>query len=148
MAQTVDVPLYRVVVCDPVTYIPTGRFTGITVGAPTEGSFDPASVRVTPAPDVRPGDIALGTIQHHYDFWLNPLDRAQWVSYFTGDPKPQQQGARAWDPTHCGLCADNGSNRGISVGAGWVSVDGCTLYRPDSLLLVIPRELAATSKES
>jgi hypothetical protein len=140
-----DVTLHRVIVRTPVTYVATSPTTGYNVGAPTEGSFDPATVRVTPAPEVRPGDVVLGTVQPRYEQSLArlPLDRAHWVSYFTGDPQVQEGGARPWDPSHCDLCAHNGELRGISVGDGWVSVDGCTLYGPDSLLLVVPRELLA-----
>lgn len=144
-ATTID--LHRVIVRNPVTYIPTGPTTGINVGAPPTGSFDPAYVRISTAPTVRAGDMVLGTIQHHHDSLLHPIDRAQWVSYFTGQPKAQQGGARPWDPAHCWLCSHNGSLCGIRAGDGWVTVDGCTLYRPDALLLVIPRELAALHTE-
>lgn len=145
-ATTID--LHRVIVRNPVTYIPTGPTTGINVGAPPAGSFDPAVVRISAAPTIRPGDVVLGTIQHHYDSLLHPLDRAQWVSYFTGHPKAQQGGARPWDPQHCSLCSHNGSLHGIRTGDGWVTVDGCTLYSPDTLLLVVPRELSAPIAES
>ncbi|MEU9014312.1 hypothetical protein AB0D12_31985 [Streptomyces sp. NPDC048479] len=141
-ARPVSVDLHRVIVRHPVTYIPTGPSTGITVGAPPEGSFDPAAVRITPVAQIRPGDVVLGTIQHHHDNLLNPLDRAQWVSYFTGLPKAQEGGARPFDPAHCDWCAHNDYIRQIGPGTDWVSVDGCTLYSPDSLLLVVPRELA------
>lgn len=139
-ATTID--LHRVIVCAPVTYVPTGPTTSYTVGAPPEGSFDPATVRISPVADVRAGDVVLGTIQPHYDHLLNPLDRAQWVSYFGSAPKAQEGGARPWDPRHCDLCAHNGQIRQISTKDGWVSVDGCTLYSPDTLLLVVPREFA------
>lgn len=139
---TTPVDLHRVIVRAPVTYIPTGPTTGVTVGAPPEGSFDPANVRVTPVADIRPGDIVLGTIQHHHGPLLERLDRAQWVMYFSGAPKAQTGGARPFDPTHCDLCAHNAYIHGVGSGSGWVSVDGCTLYSPDSLLLTIPRELA------
>jgi hypothetical protein len=145
VSTTVNIDLHRVIVRTPVTYVPTSPTTGYNVGAPTKGSFDPATVRVTPAPDVRPGDVVLGTVQPHYDGLLQPLNRAQWVSYFTGDPQVQEGGARPWDPAHCDLCAHNGELRGIGVGDGWVSVDGCTLYGPDSLLMVVPRELTAAA---
>ncbi|MGW6602264.1 hypothetical protein [Streptomyces sp. NPDC055036] len=141
----VSVDLHRVIVRAPVTYIPTGPTTGINVGAPPAGSFDPAAVRISAAPAVQHGDVVLGTIQHHYDTRLNPLDRAQWVSYFAGQPTVQQDGARPWDPRHCSLCAHNGQIRQIGTNDGWVSVDGCTLYSADTLLLVVPRELAGTA---
>ncbi|MGW7617369.1 hypothetical protein ACWGLG_16185 [Streptomyces antimycoticus] len=81
-----QIPLHRVIVREPVTYIPTGPTTGINVGAPTPGSFDPAAVRIAPAPEIRPEDVVLGTIQPHYDPLLRPVERPQWVSYFTGAP--------------------------------------------------------------
>lgn len=139
------VDLHRVIVRAPVTYVATSPTTGHTVGAPPEGSFDPATVRVTPVADIRPGDITLGTIQPHYGPLLEPLDRAQWVSYFTGPPKAQTGGARPFDPAHCHWCAHNAYVHQIGAGSGWVSVDGCTVYSPDSLLLTIPRELATSA---
>ncbi|MCA1224106.1 hypothetical protein [Streptomyces sp. 8L] len=139
--MAVDVDFHRVIVCAPITYIPTGRLTGVTVIAPPDGSFDPTAIRVTRVQDIRPGDLALGTIQHHYGPRLEPLDHAQWVSYFSSVPKPQKGGARPWNPSHCDQCLHEGEIWGISRDAGWISVDGCTLYRPDALLLVIPREL-------
>jgi hypothetical protein len=136
------ITLHRVIVRPPVTYIPTGPTTGCTVGAPPAGSFNPAHVRVTPVGDVRTGDVVLGTVQPHHGPLLEPLDRAQWVSYFAGQPTPQTVGARPYDPAHCELCAHHAYIHGPAADATWVTVDGCTLYQPDTLLLVIPRELA------
>jgi hypothetical protein len=143
----VDVDFYRVIVRAPVTFLKTGPRTGWTVAAPPEGSFDPAAVRITAAPDIRPGDIVLGTIQHHYGPLLEVLDRLQSVSYFAGVQKPQVHGARPWEPGHCRLCSHHHDLGLAPVGGGWVTVDGCTLYSPDSLLLVVPRELAGVVKE-
>ncbi|MET7975758.1 hypothetical protein ABZW44_22485 [Streptomyces mirabilis] len=114
--------------------------TGWHMVIPPADAFDPAAVRVTPVAEVRPGDMVIGTIQHHYDRLLNPLDRAQWVSYFSHTSKPQAGGARPFDPRHCDLCRHNAEIRASSSGH-W-TVDGCTTYSPDSLLLVVPRELA------
>jgi hypothetical protein len=141
------VDFHRVIVRAPVTYLPTGPTTGVNVGAPPEGSFDPAAVRIMAAPDVRPGDIVLGTIQHHYGPLLEVLDRPQWVSYFAGVPTPQEHGARPWEPGHCRLCSHHHDLGLAPVGGSWVTVDGCTLYSPTSLLLVVPRELAGGVKE-
>jgi len=90
--------------------------------------------------EVRAGDTLIGTIQPHYGPLLTPLDRAQWVSYFSHTSKPQTADARPFNPTHCWLCTHNADIRAHTDGH-W-TVDGCTTYRPDSLLLVIPRELA------
>ncbi|MFF4205529.1 hypothetical protein ACFYZ8_33325 [Streptomyces sp. NPDC001668] len=135
------IPLYRVHVAAPVSYIPTGPTTGVKVGTPTPGSFDPAAVRVVPAADIRPGDVVLGTCQPRHDRrTLMPLDdRAQWVSYFTGTPKVQQHGARPFDAGHCDWCAHNAFYMCITPGSGHVVVDGCTVYPPGALLLAIPR---------
>ena len=110
---------------------------------PPADAFDPAAVRVVPVAGVRPGDTVIGTVQPHYDHLLNPLDRAQWVGYFSHASRPQAGGARPFDPAHCDLCTHNGYVRGVGAGSGHWTVDGCTTYRPDSLLLVVPRELAA-----
>jgi len=138
------VTLHRVIVQAPITHIPTGPTTGITVTAPPADSFDPTTIRITQAAHIRPGDTVLGTIQPHYDTLLNPLDRAQWVSYFSNPPRPQRHGARPWNPAHCELCAHNGHLRAARRGQGWVTVDGCTMYRGTALLLTVPRELATS----
>ncbi|MFB7736186.1 hypothetical protein ACFC08_17730 [Streptomyces sp. NPDC056112] len=109
---------------------------------PPADAFDPAQVRVTPVGEVRPGDTVIGTVQPHYDHLLRPLDRAQWVCYFAGTQKPQERGARPFDPAHCGWCTHNAYVLGVGAGSGYWTVDGCTTYRPDSLLLVIPADLA------
>lgn len=109
-----------------------------TITPPTD-AFDPLHVRITPVAEVRAGDTVIGTIQPHYDTLLTPLDRAQWVSYFSHAAKPQTADARPFDPRHCWLCTHTAEN--FPVTAGWWTVDGCTTYRPDSLLLVVPREL-------
>lgn len=108
---------------------------------PPDDAFDPAAVRIVPVSEVRAGDTMIGTIQPHYDHLLAPLDRAEWVSYFSHRCKPQTADARPFDPAHCWLCTHNSRNAGRDRSC-W-TVDGCTTYRPDSLLLVIPRELAA-----
>lgn len=130
------IPLHRVVVCAPSTETASGWH----MVTPPEGSFAPTAVRITPVSDVRPGDALVGTIQPHYDHLLNPLDRAQWVSYFSTAAKPQTGGARPFDPRHCDLCGHNAEIR--AAGPDCWTVDGCTTYRPDMLLLVVPRELA------
>jgi len=134
------VTFHRVVVHAPVDYIATGPATGCRVITPPAGAFDPARVRVFPVGEVRPGDTVIGTIQPYYDHLLRPLDRAQWVSYFSHTCHPQEHGARPFNPRHCSLCAHHADIRG--AGPDWWTVDGCTTYRPDSLLLVIPRDLA------
>ncbi|MGW2113779.1 hypothetical protein [Streptomyces zhihengii] len=130
------ITLHRVIVCHPVTRTASGAI----VGAPPAGSFDPALVRVTPASDVRPGDIVLGTIQPHYDTWCQPLDRARWVFYFTGQPTPQKHGARPFTAGHCDHCRHTRNYRGATP--DWTSVDSCTAYPPKALLLTIPHDLA------
>jgi hypothetical protein len=129
--------LHRVIVNAPSSRTASGW----QMVTPPEGAFDPAAVRVTSVSEVRPGDTVIGTVQPHYDHLLNPLDRAQWVSYFSHASWPQTGGARPFDPGHCDLCGHNGYVRGIGAGSGYWTVDGCTTYRADSLLLVIPREL-------
>jgi hypothetical protein len=107
---------------------------------PPDDAFDPAAVRVAPVAEVRAGDTIIGTIQPHYGALLEPLDQAQWVSYFSHASQPQLADARPFNPAHCWLCAHNAEIR--VAGPGHWTVDGCTTYRPDSLLLVVPRELA------
>jgi hypothetical protein len=113
--------------------------SGWHVVTPPADSFDPAAVRITPVSQVRSGDTVIGTIQPHYDHLLNPLDCAHWVSYFSHACKPQIVGARAFDAAHCDWCTHNASIG--AAGAGCWTVDGCTTYRPDALVLVVPREL-------
>ncbi|MFE7233924.1 hypothetical protein ACFVAF_25305 [Streptomyces sp. NPDC057596] len=132
------VAFHRVIVRAPSSCTASGW----RMVTPPEGSFDPARVRVSPVGEVRPGDTVIGTVQPHYDQQLRPLDRAEWVCYFAGTQKPQEHGARPFDPQHCWLCTHNGGLRQIGASSGYWTVDGCTTYRPDSLLLVIPRELA------
>lgn len=136
--RTEIVAFHRVVVRAPSEETEAGW----RVVIPPADAFDPLHVRVTPVAEVRAGDTVIGTIQPHYDHLLNPLDQAQWVSYFSHTSKPQQQDVRPFDPAHCWLCSHNGKIRQIGSGSGWWTVDGCTTYSPDSLLLVIPRELA------
>ncbi|MFD8488683.1 hypothetical protein [Streptomyces sp. NPDC059712] len=85
--------------------------------------------------------LSVGTIQPHYGPLLEVLDRAQWVCYTSHACKPQSADARPFDAAHCWLCTHNFRNCGRDQSC-W-TVDGCTTYRPDSLLLVIPRELTA-----
>ncbi|EFE65787.1 predicted protein [Streptomyces viridosporus ATCC 14672] len=134
----VSVDFHRVIVRAPSEDMSPGWRTII----PPVDAFDPLHVRVTPVAEVRAGDTVIGTIQPHYDHLLNPLDRAQWVSYFSHASRPQTVDARPFDPRHCYLCAHNGRLRQIGADSGWWTVDGCTTYRPDSLLLIVPRELA------
>lgn len=129
---------HRVIVCAPSSET-AGGWHMVT---PSEGSFDPATVRVTPVGEVRPGDIVLGTIQPHYGPLLEPLDRAQWVCYFSTAAKPQTGGARPFNPGHCDWCGHNAYVLGVGYGSDYWTVDGCTTYRPDMLLLTIPREYA------
>jgi hypothetical protein len=109
---------------------------------PPAGAFDPAAVRITPVGEVRAGDLLVGTIQPYYGPLLEVVDRAQWVSYFAGEGRPQSADARPFDPAHCDWCGHNAYVLGVAAGSGRWTVDGCTTYRPDSLLLVVPRELA------
>jgi hypothetical protein len=142
------IPLYRVRVTAPVSYIPTGPTTGVTVGTPTPGSFDPAAVRVVPAADIRPGDVLLGTCQPHVNPRnLEPLDRAEWVGYFTGTPTVQEHGARPFDAGHCDWCAHNAYYMCLTKDSGHVIVDGCTVYPPGALVLAIPRTPACSPTE-
>ncbi|MGW1976691.1 hypothetical protein [Streptomyces sp. NPDC001889] len=142
-AQTVS--LYRVRVTAPVSRLPTGPTTSVLVGHPAPGSFAPAAVRVIPAADIRPGDILLGTCQPYYDRRaFQPFtDRAEFVSYFSGTPIPQRQGARVFDANHCDRCWSNAQHRLIAPGSGFTVLDGCTPYPPGALLLAVPRALAA-----
>ncbi|MFC8986052.1 hypothetical protein [Streptomyces sp. NPDC057115] len=116
-------------------------FPGARMILPPADAFDPLHVRITPVAQLRASDTVIGTIQPHYDRLLTPLDRAQWVSYFSHAAKPQTVDARPFDSRHCWLCAHTAEN--FPVTSGHWTVDGCTTYRPDSLLLVVPRELAA-----
>ena len=134
MANTIDFP--RVTVCPPCSETAAGW----RVVTPPDDAFNPSAVRVTRVSEVRAGDTVIGTVQHHYDHLLNPLDRAQWVSYFSHACAPQTSDARPFDPAHCDWCTHNASIG--AAGAGHWTVDGCTTYRPDALLLVVPRELA------
>jgi hypothetical protein len=138
------VPFHRAIVRAPSSC----TILGARMVTPPDDAFNPAAVRVTPVAEVRAGDTVIGTIQPHYDHWLNPLDRAQWVSYFSHASRPQAADARPFDPRHCDLCSHNGRLRQIGADSGWWTVDGCTTYRPDSLLLTIPRELAPSSELS
>ncbi|MFF8589973.1 hypothetical protein ACF061_00795 [Streptomyces sp. NPDC015220] len=133
------IPFHRVIVRAPSTETASGW----RMATPPEGSFDPAAVRITPVAEIRPGDALVGTIQPHYDHQLNPVDRAQWVSYFSHTSRPQAGGARPFNPGHCDWCTHNAYVLGISADSGYWTVDGCTTYRPDMLLLTIPRELTA-----
>ena len=63
------------------------------------------------------------------------------MSYFSHATKPQTADARPFNPAHCSLCTHNAYARSITTTSGHWTVDGCTTYRPDSLLLIIPREL-------
>jgi hypothetical protein len=137
-ATATFIDLHRVIVRAPATRTRSGAI----LGAPPVGSFDPALVRITPVAGIRSGDVVLGTIQPHYDGLCQPLDRAQWVSYFADRPKPQTVGARPFNPAHCDWCTHHAYVLGPAADSSWFTVDGCTLYRPDDLLLVIPRELA------
>ncbi|MFJ6559956.1 hypothetical protein ACIQMV_08745 [Streptomyces sp. NPDC091412] len=134
-----SITLHRVIV-----HAPSERTaSGWRMVTPPADAFDPAKVRVTPVSEVRPGDTVIGTIQPHYGPLLQPLDCAQWVSYFSHASQPQEHGARPFDPQHCDWCVHNAYVLGVGVDSGYWTVDGCTTYSPDSLLLVIPRELAA-----
>jgi hypothetical protein len=133
MPEPVD--FHRVIVRAPAEDMSPGWRTTI----PPADAFNPAAVRVAPVAQVRAGDTVIGTIQPHYDHLLVPLDRAQWVSYFSHTSKPQTADARPFDPRHCWLCGHTAKN--FPVTPGHWTVDGCTTYRPDSLLLVVPREL-------
>ncbi|GGV36985.1 hypothetical protein GCM10010293_40610 [Streptomyces griseoflavus] len=133
----VTIAFHRVVVRAPSEETATGWHVVI----PPADAFDPLHVRVTPVAEVRAGDTVIGTIQPHHDHLLNPIDRAQWVSYFSHASKPQTGDAHPFDPRHCGWCTHNGQLRQIGAGSDWWTVDGCTTYSPDSLLLVVPREL-------
>lgn len=115
------------------------------VQLPPADAFNPINVRVTPVSQVRAGDLVVGTIQHHFGPLLEILDRAQWVSYFSHRTKPQTSDARPFEPAHCDWCAHNAEIRAARRGDGHWTVDGCTTYRPDSLLLVVPRELVDAS---
>lgn len=134
MPEPVD--FHRVIVRAPSEETAAGWHMVI----PPADAFDPLHVRITPVAEVRAGDTVIGTIQSHYDQLLNPLDRAQWVSYFSHTCKPQTADARPFDPSHCWLCTHTAEN--FAVNATWWSVDGCTTYSPDSLLLVVPRDHA------
>ncbi|MEW2187697.1 hypothetical protein AB0900_30900 [Streptomyces cellulosae] len=134
------IPLHRVIV-RPVT---EHTASGARMVVPPADAFDPATIRVTPVSQVRAGDVLVGTAQPHYDpATLEPLDRAEWVSYFSHTTKPQTADARPFDPRHCDWCTHNARNAGRDR-ACW-TVDGCTTYRPDSLLLVVPREYVQTT---
>ena len=128
------VDFHRVIVRAPADC----TILGARMVTPPDDAFDPAAVRVTPVAQVRAGDTIVGTVQPHYGPLLEPLDRAQWVCYTSHACKPQTADARPFDPAHCWLCSHNARNCGR--GPGCWTVDGCTTYRPDSLLLVIPRE--------
>lgn len=134
MSATID--FHRVIVRAP------GDCTilGARMVTPPDDAFNPIHVRITPVAEVRAGDTVIGTIQPHYGPLLEPLDRAQWVSYFSHTSKPQTAGARPFNPAHCWLCTHNADIR--AAGPECWTVDGCTTYRPDSLLLVVPREFA------
>jgi hypothetical protein len=136
MPATVD--FHRVIVRAP------GDCTilGARMVTPPDDAFNPIAVRITPVSEVRAGDTIIGTIQPHYGPLLEPLDRAQWVCYTSHACKPQTADARPFAPAHCWLCSHNGRLRQIGAGSGWWTVDGCTTYSPDSLLLVVPREYA------
>ncbi|MFD7922460.1 hypothetical protein ACFV3R_24950 [Streptomyces sp. NPDC059740] len=135
----VDIPFHHVIVTAP-----TDRLNGWRVATPTPDSFNPHYVRIAPATNIRPGDVLLGTCDPHYNVDLTPrTDRAQHTGYFAGTPKPQNQGARPFNPNHCDWC-DHHYHCGLRTDQGYVTVDGCTPYSPDTLLLVIPRELAQT----
>lgn len=125
---------HRVVMTSPVEFLPSGWH----MVTPPADAFDPTQVRITPVGEVRPGDTVIGTVQPHYDHLLQPLDRAQWVGYFSHACRPQMVGARPFNPVHCGLCGHEAYVRGIGAGSGFWTVDGCTTYRLDSLLLVVP----------
>ncbi|MFF4791854.1 hypothetical protein ACFY2M_19295 [Streptomyces sp. NPDC001276] len=135
----VPVDFHRVIVRAPSS----GTASGWRMVTPPEDAFDPARVRVSPVGEVRPGDTVIGTVQPHYDQQLQPLDRAQWVGYFSHASQPQEHGARPFDPAHCDWCTHNAYVLGIGAGSGYWTVDGCTTYRPDTLLLVIPAQPAA-----
>lgn len=132
------VSFHRVIVRAPNSHTASGAH----MVTPPADAFDPATVRITPIAQVRTGDTVIGTIQYHHDALLNVLDRAQWVSYFSHTSRPQAEGARPFDPAHCDWCAHSGYARSIGAGSGCWTIDGCTVYRPDSLVLVVPHELA------
>ncbi|MGW3383298.1 hypothetical protein ACWDCO_24320 [Streptomyces albogriseolus] len=127
-------PFHRVIV-SPVT--DRGPL-GARMITPPVDAFDPATVRVVPVSEVRAGDVLVGTVQPHYGPLLERLDRAEWVSYFSHTTKPQTTDARPFDPAHCDWCAHN-AEIGAADRTHW-TVGGCTTYRPDSLLLTVPRE--------
>lgn len=131
------VTFHRVVVRAPSAEMAPGWHT-IT---PPADAFDSLMVRITPVCEVLPGDTVIGTVQPHYDSLLTPKDQAQWVSYFSYTSKPQQLGARPFDAAHCDLCTHNATT--LTAHQGCWTVDGCTTYRPDDLVLTIPRELTA-----
>ncbi len=131
------VTFHRVIVRTPAE----DMFPGWRMAVPPADAFDPAALRITPISQVRAGDTIVGTAQPHYDSQLDPLDRAQWVSYFSSAGWPQSQDVRLFDPQHCGHCGHEAYVRGIGYDSGHWTVDGCTTYRPDTLLLVVPREL-------
>lgn len=134
MLEPVD--FHRVIVCAPSERTVSGARTII----PPAAAFDPAAVRLVPVGRVRAGDTMVGTVQPHYGPLLERLDRAEWVSYFSHTCTPQTADARPFAAGHCGWCAHHAHHGG--AGAGHWTVDGCTVYRPDSLVLIVPRELA------
>lgn len=134
------IPLHRVIV-SPVTDRTT---SGARMVVPPADAFDPATVRVVPVSQVRAGDVLVGTVQPHYGPLLERLDRAEWVSYFSHTTKPQSVDARPFDPAHCDWCTHNAVTA-LRDGSCW-TVDGCTTYRPDMLLLVVPRELVSFNR--
>ncbi|MEU9218880.1 hypothetical protein AB0D47_20290 [Streptomyces sp. NPDC048376] len=133
---TEPVAFHRVIVRAPSV----DMFPDCQMAIPPADAFDPVAVRITPVAEVRAGDTIVGTIQPHYGPLLEVLDRAQWVCWTSHKTKPQSADAHPFDPAHCYLCTHNFRNAGRDRSC-W-TVDGCTTYQPDSLLLVIPRELA------
>lgn len=134
--MTTPIPFHHVIVRAPSE----NTASGARMITPPADAFNPHHLRITPVNEVRAGDTIIGTIQPHYDHHLNPLPQAQWVSYFSHTCKPQTADARPFNPGHCWLCTHTAEN--YTVNTHWWTVDGCTTYSPDSLALVIPRELA------
>jgi hypothetical protein len=135
---TATIDFHRVIVRAPSDC----TILGARMVTPPDDAFDPTTVRITPVGQVRAGDTIVGTVQPHYGPLLEPLDRAQWVSYFSHTTTPQAADVRPFDPAHCWLCTHNAEIRAAAAGSGYWTVDGCTTYRSDSLLLVVPREYA------
>ncbi|WP_030574585.1 hypothetical protein [Streptomyces aureocirculatus] len=135
--HAVPVTFHRVIMPAPTSE----TISGWHIVPPPDEAFDPAAVRLTPVGQVQAGDTVMGTVQAQHDGLLQPLDQALWMSYSSRTCKPQTGEARPFDPGHCDHCAHEAYVRGVGAGSGHWTVDGCTTYQPDSLVLVVPRKL-------